>query len=92
MRRNESPVVSLRPERGDEHRRLVLGLREAAALVEGALLIIRHEGDAQVVFVFLLDLFEQLPADATALTVGPHQQIVDIGRHDAVVHGADEAA
>lgn len=59
--------------------------------VEGEFFVVGDHDDAQVILVDFLDAFHEFPADALALIFGAHEQVMHVGVHDAIVHGADHA-
>ena len=82
---------SLRPQARNKHRAGVFGFLEAAVLVEGEFLVIGDHDDAEVILVLFVDLVDEDFPDALALIFGAHEQVMHVGVHDAVVHGADHA-
>ena len=60
-------------------------------LVEGEFFVVGDHDDAEVILVYFMDLVDEDFADTLALIFGAHEQIMHIGVHDTVVHGADHA-
>ena len=60
-------------------------------LVEGEFLVVGDHDDAQVILVLFVDLVNEDFPDALALVFGAHEQVMYVGVHDAIVHGADHA-
>ena len=59
--------------------------------VEGEFFVVGDYDYAQVILVDFLDAFHEFPANALALIFGAHEQVMHVGVHDAIVHGADHA-
>ena len=60
-------------------------------LVEGEFFVVGDHDDAEVILVFFMDLVDEDFADTLALIFGAHEQVMHVGVHDTVVHGADHA-
>ena len=84
-------LFHLRPQARNKHRASVIGFLEATMFVEGEFFVVGDHDYAQVVLVDFLDTFHEFHADALALVFGTHEQVMNVGVHDAVVHGADHA-
>ena len=59
--------------------------------VEGEFFVVGDHDDAEVIFVDFLDAFHEFLADALALVFGAYEQVMHVGIHDTIVHGADHA-
>ena len=60
-------------------------------LVEGEFLVVGDHDNAAVVLVLFVYLVDEGFADALTLVFGAHEQVMYVGVHNAVVHGADHA-
>ena len=76
----------LRPQTRDKHRTCIVRLLEAARLVEVQLLVVGNDDDAQVFPIVFFHHLNKSAPNAQMLTLRPDEQIMDIGRHGAIVH------
>ena len=60
-------------------------------LVEGEFFVVGDHDYAQVILVDFLDAFHEFLADALALVFGAYEQVMYVGIHDTIVHGANHA-
>ena len=60
-------------------------------LVEGEFFVVGNHDDAEVFLVYFMDLVDEDFADALALVFGAYEQVMYVGIHDTIVHGADHA-
>lgn len=60
-------------------------------LVEGEFFVVGDHDDAEEILVYFMNLVDEDFADALALVFGAHKQVMHVGVHDAIVHGANHA-
>lgn len=58
-------------------------------LVEGEFFVVGDHDNAEVILVYFMDFVDEYFAEAFALVFGAHKQVMHVGVHDAIVHGAN---
>lgn len=60
-------------------------------LVKSKFFVVGDHDDAEVILVYFMHLVNEDFADAFALVFGAYEQVMHIGVHDTIVHGANHA-
>ena len=84
-------VCLLCPKRGDEHWSFIMSFCKTAMLIESALLVVCYKHDTKIVLILFLHLFYKFHTYASAMIFRTYKEIMDVGRHNTIVHCTNQS-